>query len=191
MATPVPAPSAPQAPRQNTTIIGVCPRRRAALPRLMDCFRSTVSSADERRAGTRPREPVVGRWVLPILIDRAEVTAASPTRGVDLATLRRLLVDPDDVTSAVLRADDCCSICLSSLLDRGVRSEEGELMGKCSSENVELLETLCGHVFHSTCATRWLVAASSCPTCRAPVEDATATQTRDAEGPGALVTGDH
>lgn len=50
-----------------------------------------------------------------------------------------------------------CSICVSSLDEAGDTSE-----AKCS--------TLCGHIFHEECLSKWIIRSKTCPHCRSFVD---------------------
>ncbi|CAN0879848.1 Putative RING-H2 finger protein ATL53 [Linum grandiflorum] len=68
-----------------------------------------------------------------------------------------VLLDKGGLTAAATsdgkKVNDDCVICIGKL-------EEGE--------TVRFMPR-CGHVFHASCVDRWLLAHSSCPTCRAPI----------------------
>ncbi|KAM1046976.1 hypothetical protein ACFX2I_026365 [Malus domestica] len=60
--------------------------------------------------------------------------------------------------SPVTAIDDVCAVCMEGLQSGG--EEDHKIIGK---------QVPCGHVFHATCISSWLVACNSCPLCRSPM----------------------
>ncbi|CAD8119341.1 unnamed protein product [Paramecium sonneborni] len=61
-----------------------------------------------------------------------------------------------------------CAICITSLNELPTESQlENKFIAKIISQNQnKLMETPCGHHFHSICLTKWMNVKLNCPTCR-------------------------
>ncbi|CAD8197282.1 unnamed protein product [Paramecium pentaurelia] len=64
--------------------------------------------------------------------------------------------------------DGECAICITQLTDMPTESQlENKFIAKIISQNQnKLMETPCGHHFHSICLTKWMNVKLNCPTCR-------------------------
>ncbi|CAK62998.1 unnamed protein product (macronuclear) [Paramecium tetraurelia] len=64
--------------------------------------------------------------------------------------------------------DGECAICISQLTEMPTESQlDNKFIAKIISQNQnKLMETPCGHHFHSICLTKWMNVKLNCPTCR-------------------------
>ncbi|CAD8185644.1 unnamed protein product [Paramecium octaurelia] len=64
--------------------------------------------------------------------------------------------------------DGECAICITQLTEMPTESQlDNKFIAKIISQNQnKLMETPCGHYFHSICLTKWMNVKLNCPTCR-------------------------
>ncbi|KAM0974719.1 E3 ubiquitin-protein ligase RDUF1-like [Malus sylvestris] len=62
----------------------------------------------------------------------------------------------DCMPSPVTAVDDVCAVCMEGMQSGGDQQDHS-IIGK---------QVPCGHVYHATCISSWLIVCNSCPLCR-------------------------
>ncbi len=70
--------------------------------------------------------------------------------------------------------NESCPICLKEFKDITAGVEASDTIKNIVSKmklNNKIVETVCGHAFHSTCLAEWSVIKKECPICRSKLFD--------------------
>ena len=118
------------------------------------CASEVMAARRSRRAPRRPLRAMDGLAPRVIRVG----PSLPPSAAVDLRTLERFVLDPQEHAglSQSNPDEELCCICLETML-------------YCKQAPQQLMRLPCGHVQHADCAVRWLSTNNSCPTCRHPV----------------------
>ena len=123
-------------------------------------YRRSVARATRMR-DTTAAEAAVYALTLPT----AATPGSSPTRLSEAAIASIPCITPNEKDD-----DSVCAICLQSLSEGKNKAVDEE--SQAASPSAGLVKQLpsCGHIFHAACLDAWLRVSTTCPTCRANVE---------------------